>query len=39
VSEAGYMTGFTDPKYFARCFRQRYKMPPSEYQKEHHSHK
>jgi signal transduction histidine kinase/ligand-binding sensor domain-containing protein/DNA-binding response OmpR family regulator len=35
VSEAAYMAGFSDPKYFGRCFRQRYKASPSGYRKQH----
>ena len=31
VSEVAYACGFTDPKYFSRCFRQSVGMSPSEY--------
>lgn len=31
ISEAGYKTGFTDPRYFRRCFKEEYGMTPSEY--------
>ena len=32
VKEAAYMVGFSDTKYFSRCFKQVYGMTPSEYQ-------
>jgi AraC-like DNA-binding protein len=31
VSEIAYFCGFTDPKYFSRCFRQSQGCTPSEY--------
>ena len=31
ISEVAYMTGFTNPKYFSNCFKQKYGMSPSEY--------
>ena len=31
VSEVAYKCGFSDPKYFSRCFRQSVGMSPSEY--------
>ena len=31
VSEIGYMTGFTSPAYFTKCFRELYRVTPSEY--------
>lgn len=31
VSEIGYMTGFTTPKYFSKCFKEKYGVPPSMY--------
>lgn len=31
ISEAAYNCGFSDPKYFSRCFRKRYGVSPSEY--------
>ena len=30
-SQVAYMTGFTDPKYFSRCFKKYSGMTPSEY--------
>jgi len=31
VSEVAYMVGFNTPKYFSRCFREKYGMLPSQY--------
>ncbi|NDW12660.1 response regulator [Bacteroides sp. 214] len=31
VSEIGYQLGFSDPAYFSRCFKERYKVSPKEY--------
>lgn len=31
VSEIAYMTGFTNPKYFSKCFKEKYGITPSEY--------
>ena len=31
VSDIAYACGFTDPKYFGRCFKQSTGMSPSEY--------
>jgi transcriptional regulator GlxA family with amidase domain len=31
VSEAVYMTGFNDLKYFSKCFKSLYEKTPSEY--------
>ncbi len=31
VSEAAYKVGFSDPGYFSRCFKERYKSSPVEY--------
>lgn len=31
VSQVTYMIGMTDPRYFSKCFRQKYGMTPSEY--------
>ena len=31
VSEVAYQCGFSDPKYFSRCFKQRTGKTPSEY--------
>lgn len=33
VSEVAYLVGFQDPSYFARLFRRKYGMSPSEYRK------
>jgi signal transduction histidine kinase/ligand-binding sensor domain-containing protein/DNA-binding response OmpR family regulator len=33
VSEVAYMVGFTSPKYFATCFKEKYQMSPSDYLK------
>ncbi|MFA9370854.1 MAG: two-component regulator propeller domain-containing protein [Labilibaculum antarcticum] len=33
VSEVAYSVGFTDPKYFASCFKAEFNITPSEYQK------
>lgn len=32
VSEVAYSVGFSDPKYFTRCFKKAFNMSPSEYQ-------
>jgi YesN/AraC family two-component response regulator len=34
VKEACYSSGFTDLKYFGKCFREKYGMTPAEYRKE-----
>ena len=34
VSELAYMTGFSDPKYFARCFKKMTGMTPTEYREQ-----
>lgn len=31
ISEVGYLVGFNDPSYFARCFKQEYGVAPSQY--------
>ena len=31
IAEVAYECGFSDPKYFSRCFKSEMKMPPSEY--------
>ncbi len=31
ISEVAYMTGFTNPKYFSKCFKEKYGVSPSEY--------
>jgi len=33
ISEVAYSVGFTDPHYFATCFKAEFNMTPSEYQK------
>jgi signal transduction histidine kinase/DNA-binding response OmpR family regulator len=32
VSEISYEVGFTDPKYFSKCFKEKYNLTPKEYQ-------
>ena len=34
VSELAYMTGFSDPKYFTRCFKKMTGMTPTEYREQ-----
>lgn len=34
ISEAAYSSGFSNPKYFATCFKEEFNMTPSEYLKE-----
>lgn len=36
VSEVAYETGFTDPRYFATCFKTAFGLTPSEFQKNAH---
>jgi AraC-like DNA-binding protein len=33
VSEVAYSVGFSNPKYFSTCFKEKYHVSPSEYQK------
>jgi signal transduction histidine kinase/ligand-binding sensor domain-containing protein/DNA-binding response OmpR family regulator len=33
VSEVAYLVGFTSPKYFATCFKEKYQVSPSDYLK------
>ncbi len=33
VSEVAYLVGFSNPKYFSTCFREKYHVSPSEFQK------
>ncbi|MEI6948377.1 two-component regulator propeller domain-containing protein [Paraflavisolibacter sp. H34] len=33
ISEAAYLAGFSNPKYFSTCFREKYHLSPSEYLK------
>ena len=35
ISEVAYMTGFTDQKYFSKCFNKEYGISPTEYIKQH----
>lgn len=37
ISEIAYAVGFTNPKYFAKCFKDEFGISPSEYQKQHKS--
>lgn len=37
VSEVGFMVGFSDPKYFSKCFAREIGMKPTDYIKEIHS--
>lgn len=34
VKEITYMLGYSDPKYFSKCFKKKYGVSPSEYKKE-----
>ena len=31
ISEISYMTGFNNPAYFTKCFKDQYKLSPSEF--------
>lgn len=33
ISETAYIAGFSDPKYFSRCFKKEFGLTPSEYKK------
>lgn len=33
ISDVAYMTGFTNPKYFSKCFKAKYGVSPTEYKK------
>ena len=35
VSEVSYQVGIEDPRYFSRCFKQKFGMTPSEYRSQH----
>lgn len=37
VSEVSYMVGFTDPKYFTKCFVKQFGMTPTDYIAEYHA--
>jgi signal transduction histidine kinase/ligand-binding sensor domain-containing protein/DNA-binding response OmpR family regulator len=39
ISEVSYMVGFTDPKYFTKCFVKEFGMTPTEYIAEFHTGK
>lgn len=32
IAEIAYEVGFSSPSYFARCFKEQFKMSPSDYQ-------
>ena len=34
ISEAAFMTGFNDPKYFSKCFKKEFKKNPADFKKE-----
>ncbi|MBM6993147.1 MAG: helix-turn-helix domain-containing protein [Prevotella sp.] len=36
ISEIAYELGFSNPKYFSRCFREEFHITPSQYQQKHH---
>lgn len=35
INEIAYMTGFSDPDYFRKCFKAKFNSSPSEYSKQH----
>ncbi len=35
VSEISYQVGIEDPRYFSRCFKQKFGLTPSEYRLQH----
>ncbi len=35
ISQISYMVGISDPRYFSRCFKQKYGMTPTEYKENH----
>lgn len=39
VSEVAYATGFSSPKYFTRCFKKEFGIPPTEYQQQKNAEK
>lgn len=36
VSQVAYMIGMNDPRYFSKCFKQKYGISPSEYKEKYH---
>jgi YesN/AraC family two-component response regulator len=36
VSEVSFMVGFSDPKYFSKCFSKQIGKKPTQFIKEHH---
>ena len=34
ISEVAYATGFSDQRYFAKCFKNEFNMTPSQYQQQ-----
>lgn len=34
ISEIAYKVGFSNPKYFSTCFKEKYQLTPTEYKKE-----
>lgn len=39
VSEVAYATGFSSPKYFTKCFKKEFGIPPTEYQQQKNAEK
>ena len=37
ISEVSFITGFSDPKYFSKCFQKEFGMTPSEYAQNHYN--
>ena len=35
ISEVAYAVGFSNPKYFTKCFKEEFGMTPTEYQQSH----
>jgi transcriptional regulator GlxA family with amidase domain len=31
IAEVAYLSGFSSPKYFSTCFKEKYQLSPSEY--------
>jgi len=36
ISQVAYMIGMNDPRYFSKCFKQKYGISPSEYKEKYH---